>query len=386
MSKSATLELPEEGLRQSLLAGFELCGRRTRFALQQKGDWATGYVEVSADLGKMFHLFAAKYLRTLWRTGEIQMEWRQAEEVMWETYSQAGFVLPATEREDLGWLVRGFCHFKWNASRILALEERLESGLPGLDGKLRYITGQPDVLISDPPRGLIIVDYKSGRSNPPSPRGQKDAEYAEGKQYLSERGHFQLDCYGMLALHAYPAMEYVILRELHLRSGQTREATLHRDELPKVERELGLHAEMFERAVNEGPKSDLFRPRAGAHCARQCPVSRSCPIPREQRGVGAVTTDAQMDQAAEAFVVSHAQSELLRKQMKVRFEATGRPGYTSDGRHVRWYENGSGGRSFGICDADAPIDPKTIEAVFHNTGEDLEELLAASLAQQGVKT
>lgn len=381
MAKRTTLELPAEGIRQSLLAGFELCGRRTRFALEQKGDWSTGYVEVSADLGKMFHLFAAKYLRTLWKSGAVQMERHDAEEVLWETYAEAGFVLPSDEREDLLWLARGFCHFKWNATRVLALEERLEVGLGGLDGQIRPVTGQPDVLMSDPPRGLVIVDYKSGRSRPPSPRGQRDVEYAEGKQYLSERGHFQLDCYGMLALHAFPTMDYVILRELHLRTAQVREATLRREELPRVERELALHAQMLERAIDEGPKSELFRPRAGAHCARQCPVSRSCPIPREQRGVGAIATDKQQDEASEAFAVVHAQQELLRKQLKERHEATGRAGQLSDGKQVRWHENGSGGRSFGICDADAPLDPKTVEAIFQNTGQNLEELLEKSLEQ-----
>lgn len=373
------LELPPEGIRQSLLSGFELCGRRTRAALQSNSDYATGYVGVTADLGKMFHLFARDYLRTLWKNGEPKMEKRDAEEVAWETYSKAGFVLPADEREDYFWLARGFSYYKWPARRILTLEERLAVALPCEDGEMRTITGQPDALLSDPPHGIVIVDYKSGRTNPPSPQGQRDAKYVEGKPYLSERGHFQLDCYGMLGLHAYPAMDYVILRELHLRSGQTREATLHRAELPKVERELALHAMMLSRAIEEGPGSSLFDPRAGAHCARQCPVSLSCPIPREQRGVGGISTDAEMDQAAEAFIVAHAQQELLRKQMKERFEATGRPGYLKDGRHVRWYENGSGGRSFGHCDADAPIDPKTIEAVYHNTGEDLEELLAKSL-------
>lgn len=374
-----TLQLPPEGIRQSLLSGFELCGRRTRSSLQTNSDFATGYVGVSADLGKMFHLFARDYLRILWKNGDPQMEMRDAEEVAWKTYSQADFVLPADERDDFFWLARGFSYFKWPARRILTLEERLAVGLPGEDGVVRWVTGQPDCLLSDPPRGLVIVDYKSGRTNPPSPKGQKDAEYAEGKQYLSERGHFQLDCYGMLALNANPAMDYVILRELHLRTGQTREATLHRAELPKVERELAMHAMMLDRAIQEGPESKLFSPRAGAHCARQCPVSVSCPIPREQRGIGAIDTDEKMDDASQAFTVGHAQVELLRKQLKVRYEATGRPGKLPDGNEVRWYENGSGSRSFGVCDPKTPLDPKTIEAVYQNTGENLEELLAKSL-------
>lgn len=380
------LQLPPEGIRQSLLSGFEVCGRRTRFSLQTLGDWATGYVEVSADLGKMFHLFARDYLRTLYKTGAVNMPPREALEVMHETMAAAGFVLPADERDDLEWLVRGFAHFKWDAHRISALEERLSVDLPGEDGKLRTITGAPDMLLTDPDQehpGIVIVDYKTGRARPPSPRGQRDAEYAEGKRYLSERGHFQLDCYGVLGLHATPMADHVTLRELHLRSGQIREATLTRDELVYVERELGRQAELLERAIAEGPKSELFAPRAGSHCARKCPVSRSCPIPREQRGMGAIATDRQADFAAQAFVVAHAQAELLRKQLKERYEATGRPPELPTGEVVRWYENGSGGRSFGICDADAPLDPKTIERLAQNLpdDQDLEYLLAESIAQ-----
>jgi RecB family exonuclease len=376
------LSLPPEGLRQSLLSGFEQCGRRTLAALQTNSDWATGYTEVSADLGTAMHAFAYQYLRTLRRTGEPNMAFSEAAEILAEVYVKLDFVLPTAEREELHWLARGFCHFKWNAKRILAAEKRLMIEVYGEDGIGRTITGQPDLIEADPPEGIEIVDYKSGRGRPPSPRGQKDAEYAEGKQYLSARGHFQLDTYGAMALEHYKMAEYVKLKELHLRSGQVREAKLYRSELPRVLRELGHHAQMLDRAVKEGPTSKLFDPRAGGHCARQCPVSTSCPIPREQRGIGAIDSDERMDEAAAAFVVSHAQAELLRKQMKERFEATGRPGKLADGREVRYYQNGSGGRSFGVCDADAPLDPKTIEAIAMNTGQhyqDLEAALQASL-------
>lgn len=382
--KPATLELPPEGFRQSLLAGFETCGRRTRFALQTKGDWATGYVEVSADLGKMFHLFARDYLRILYKTGHENMPPNDAVEVMKNSYEHAGFVLPADEREDLVWLVRGFAHFKWPAIQITALEERLQSGVTGSDGVTRIITGQPDVVMTDPPNGIVIVDYKTGRTRPPSPKGQRDAEYAEGRKYLSPGGHFQLDTYGMLALHDTPAADYVILRELHLRSGQVREATLRRDELQYVEDELGRHAMLLAQAIDAGPKSPLFAPRAGGHCARRCPVSRSCPIPREQRGVGAISTDRQAEQAASALVVAKAQVELISKQLKNRFEATGFVAKLTTGEEVRWYENGQGGRSFGVCDEGKPMDPKSLQRLaeieaLKDQDDNMEDLLAESI-------
>jgi hypothetical protein len=381
------LQLPPEGIRQSLLAGVETCGWRTLKSLEAKGDWAVGYSDWSADLGTVFHLFARFYLRQLWKSTEQQMSTYDAEPIMYEALLKSDRVLPADEREDLVWLCRGFCHYKWNAHLILALEERLTSEVPGLDGRLRTITGQPDVVMSDPPDGILIRDYKSGWGRPPSPRGQPDAEYAEGKQYLSERGHFQLDTYGLLAMDDTPAATHVTLQELHIRTGQVREATLTREEIEHVRVELGIQAQKLERAMEEGPESKLWDPHAGAHCARQCPVARSCPIPPEQRGDGAIGTDEEADAMAESWVVRHAQVAQENRALKVRYEATGRPHKLKNGQEVRWYDK-DGKRAWGVCSPDAPLDPKTLRAQEERAAlaapVDLEAALRASLHERGL--
>jgi hypothetical protein len=70
--------------RQSLLAGFETCARRTRFSLQVDGDHPTGWVGSSGELGRAFHAVAAEMLRTMYRQGETQMPTQEAVEILRE--------------------------------------------------------------------------------------------------------------------------------------------------------------------------------------------------------------------------------------------------------------------------------------------------------------
>lgn len=335
--------------RQSLLAGFETCPRRTRFAIQAGDDITTGWVGASGALGSAFHEVAAEILRTLYRLGETQIATQEAVEIMYEVLGKSSIVLPTDEREDLRWLVLGFCAFPWQPKRIMALEETLTTEIAGPDGELRTLKGQPDVLLADPPKGLVIVDFKSGRGKPRAPRQKpQEGETVTGKQYLSDRGHFQLDCYGLLALRAYPTAEYVTLRELHLRSGEVREATLTRPELEHVERELGLQMMQLDRAIFEGPKSELWAPRPGSHCVRQCPVARSCPVPSEMRGDGALDTHPKADRAARAWAVLSAKREQLRDQLKAVHEETGYAPMVNESQVVRWDPPVGPGRKFGI--------------------------------------
>jgi hypothetical protein len=82
------------------------------------------------------------------------------------------------------------------------------------DGVTRVLKGQPDILLADPPDGLVVVDLKSGRGRPKGPRVEPEAgEVVEGRQYLSDL--FQGDTYSLLALRRYPAAKRVTFRELH---------------------------------------------------------------------------------------------------------------------------------------------------------------------------
>src|SRR4051812_7127879 len=117
MSRRTSLA-PLDAYRQSLVTSFAVCARRTRFALQGRGDFATGYTEATADLGTVFHAVAAEILRTLWRQGEQQMPTQEAVEVMYEVVAAGSIVLPPDERDDLRRLVLRFCDLKWNPRAI----------------------------------------------------------------------------------------------------------------------------------------------------------------------------------------------------------------------------------------------------------------------------
>jgi hypothetical protein len=177
--------------RQSLLAGFETCARRTRFSLQVDGDYPTGWVESTGELGQAFHAVAAEMLRTMYRQGEVQMPTQEAVEIMREVYAAGDIVLPTEDRHTLRGLVLGFCAFEFVPTRIVALEERLTLDVPGPDGVLRTVKGQPDLIMLDPPDGLVIVDWKSGKGKPKKPRDtseivtEGDREIVYGKRYLS---------------------------------------------------------------------------------------------------------------------------------------------------------------------------------------------------------
>jgi RecB family exonuclease len=333
-----------DSYRQSLLANFETCPRRTRFALEGREDISAGFVEASAALGSLTHLVYAELLRTLYRTGHEQVPTQEAVEVMYEVMAASDIVLPADERESLRLFTLRFCEWRWEASRVLALEHRLEAQVVCQDDKTRTLTGAPDVLIADPPDGIIIVDYKSGWAVPKAPRKPPEDGPITGKQYLSSRGHFQLDCYGLLGLRAYPQAARATLRERHLRSGETREATLYRDDLEHIERELGVQMQKLERAICQGARSKAWKPRSGHHCLRQCPVARSCPIPAEQRGDGHIGSDAQADREAAVFAVLDAQRQQTRSGLKAYWEETGYAPKVGDGREMYKPD----GKSFGM--------------------------------------
>lgn len=335
--------------RQSLLRSFEVCPRRTLASLQTPDDLSVGYVEASADLGRMVHEVIAEILRTLRRQGEKQMPTEEAIVVMREVYAASPITLPSKERDDLRWMVLTFCNYRFDPKLILAIERPLSAGLKCPDGKIRTLTGIPDLLLRDGFGGLVIVDLKSGLAKPRSPRVMpEEGQPIKGKQYLSDRGHYQLDAYGLLSMLEYPQAKYAILRELHLRSGEIREAVLTREELEHVAYELGAHMQKLERAIEEGEDSPAWRPRPGRQCLKACPVSKSCPIPAEQRGLGSLATPALADEAAARFVVMDGVRDQLRNQLKAYHEEEDAIPLVGDGSGLFWRKNEMGKRAFGV--------------------------------------
>lgn len=339
---------PQESYRQSLLAGFETCPRRTLHSLTTPGDYAFGWVGTSSDLGRAVHEVLAEAVRTMRAQGENQIPTQEMVEIMREVYAASEIVLPAEDRDTLRWLCLRFCEYTIDAKRTLGVEQRLQAEIVCPDGEIRMLTGQPDAFFADPPEGIVILDHKSGRAVPRSPRKPPEDGVVQGKQYLSERGHFQLDIYGLLVMANYPAANYVTLRELHLRSGEVREARLTREDLEHVEYEVGVHMQKLDEALRAGPDDERWKPRPGRHCLHACPVSSSCPIPMEQRGLGALETNDDADAEAGRYMVIDGLRGQMRDRLKAFHEENDYAPQVGDGNVLRWKRKDNGSRSFDV--------------------------------------
>ncbi len=379
--------------RQSLLRSFEICPRRALHELLIPGDMSVGNVGSSADLGSATHAVFGEILATLRRQGEKLISTQEGVEIMYETLTTGEWVLPAEDRDTLRDFVLSFCSspkYRLEPSRIMALETRLTLDIGCPDGVTRTLTGQPDVILSDPPDALVVIDWKTGRGKPPSPRQMpEEGEPIVGRQYLSEGGTYQLDIYGLLALKGRTADGYqiapraqrVTLREAWMRFGERREATLGIEELEHVEREIAVQMMLLDRAIDEGPDSGskLTNPRPGRQCNRGCPVSLSCPVPEEQRGEGAITSPDDADENARRWVKVRAADTALRARLKAWHEDTGHCPDVGDGTVVRW-EGERGSRKFGAHPPAVP-DVERVAAVAQSD-EDFVAAMEAELARQ----
>jgi RecB family exonuclease len=330
---------PGQPLRQSLLRTHDACPLSAKFSVET-GD----HQGPDAALGSAMHLVAEEILRTLHRVGERQMPTQEAMEIAYEVLARPECPhLSATQMETVRMLTLMLAAYQWSAERIVAIEQRLFADVPCPDGQSRGLTGSPDILVADPPAGCVIVDLKFGRSQPPKPR-DGDWERDKGRPYLSERGAFQLDCYGLLVMRNYPAIEKCILRERHIRIDELREATLEREELEHVERRLGIHLQRLEEVLT-GEREPEARP--GSHC-HHCPRPHDCPVDERDRGEGAISTDQEAVRRAEKWAVADSTRALDGRALKGWLEKNGSPGIELSEGFVGWKTYGSGKRSFGL--------------------------------------
>jgi hypothetical protein len=150
-------------------------------------------------------------------------------------------------------------------------------------------------------------------------------------------------------MRRYPSVKRVIFREFHLRSGQVRQGVLTREGLEHVERKLAWLMMQLDRAIEEGEDSALWRPRPGAHCARQCPVARSCPIPKEMRGDGAIESVEDANEAAGRLAVLEGERKALLGQLKAHVEDPSHPlPAANEDEVVGWKPPQGRGRRFGL--------------------------------------
>jgi hypothetical protein len=147
---------------------------------RQRHDWMG---RVHGRLGTVFHSVVAEMLRTMWKYDHRLMPTEEAMVICREVYANGDITLTAEDRRTLAGLTLGFCKFPFNPKRIHALEARLTLDVTCLDGKVRTLKGQPDLIMGDPPHGLIVVDWKTGPWQAAEPARQVEADQARGHRH-----------------------------------------------------------------------------------------------------------------------------------------------------------------------------------------------------------
>jgi hypothetical protein len=312
-------------------------------------DEPAGFVGSSADLGSAFHAISATIRQTLQDADEPQMATEECVVIAREVLANGSWVLTADDYRWLIQMVLSFADYQWPVDRFLAIERRLAIDIPCPDGELRTFTGTPDLVMADPPNGLIVVDDKTGLAKPRTPKElPPEGEAIRGIDYLHEGGYFQLVGYGTMLMLLKPRVQYVILREQNYRwNGPPREAVLARGDLEHTAPYLGLVMMQLDTALREGEDHELAKPRPGAHCTSRCPVARSCPVPQEQRGLGVLTTPEDAMLEADRWVVIRALDKQMRESLKAHHEAT-EQFIPVAGGFLGWHDKPSGGREFAI--------------------------------------
>ncbi len=323
----------------------------------------TGGLGSSGDRGSLLHAAIAEILRTLWRAGEARFErTEEAEVILREVAAKGPWVVTAadmlgsrnadgtTAQSGLVQMIGSFAQEKWPIHRILriegaeapfASEGRMTMEIPCPDGEIRMLSGQPDLVIAAPPSTAIIIDHKQSMGRPREPRdAPPEGEPIRGMEYLTDPAadYEQLCGYAALVMHAYPAVKTVLAREKNWRwNGPYREVVLTREFVQEhVIPHIAKTMMQLDRGRTEGEGSEFAQPRACTACPTRCSVKRSCPIPVEERGVGALDSDEAADAEAARWVVIRALEPEQRKALKTYVAERKRNPRLPDGREVRW--------------------------------------------------
>jgi hypothetical protein len=318
----------------------------------------------------MAHRCQAEILRRMKSQGEkrigIGAALAVAEEVMGQADLDPGgrLVLGPEQKDEVRMAIVGFArNWTWDVRRIMAIERRLFSTLRGPDGVERVLTGQPDVILAMPPGGAEIEDSKTGWGPPKEPRTD---QVTSEKRYLSERGLYQLDVYGVLVMDSYPAIQRVRLTERHLMVGEERGATLERDELEEVKRRLAEDMMQYDHALHDEPPEDageswgLWQPIGGRWCS-YCAGRMRCPRPAEDRREGAIIDLPMAEQYAQDLAKVDGQRDHILKATKAWVDAHG-PIPMPDGRALQWHESEKDGKVSRRFKAAVPSENGTGEA------------------------
>lgn len=321
-------------IRQSWLAHFDDCPLSSYFQMKSEQGWST-HPQAS---GTILHRALAECLREMRRQDSTFIPVGEGLAILEEALEQRG--VPAIERvrvplRDLPKLRTAMITFcsrnTFSVRNIVDIEKRLEATLTYVDdeGQIRErtITGTPDALIADPRRedGAIIPDWKS--SWRPPPRRDEDDTDDPG---LSYHGFFQQRLYGWLIFKNYPSVNAVTLREFYVRVTEARAATITREQLPQIEKQIADAVLDLDRALMSGPPAKLklpevapWLPSPGYHC-KNCPIAHRCPIDADVREhYGAVTTEKRAREAVAQLEVAEAVRVSRRKALTPYIEENG---------------------------------------------------------------
>lgn len=323
------------GLRQSMLAGFSDCqlyaGFELRNAIPRPGSQVlhtSGYTTHRQAAGRLIHdtlRLAIRHMAEPERRQERiphQVLWdiwddvlRQADAPVDQTYA-----LPAHEDAQARRTLKKWAEDNWfTIDDVYAVEERLAATVSYPDGSggfvERVLTGQLDLLLVDQSgTHATVVDYKDTWKLP-AKRGSEDDDDDEPDEpdRLSLEGYFQQQFYALLIfMHPdFRAVQSVTLRENYIRRSRTREAPIWRHRLPALIAYFSALAERFDRCyeaaivtrrgrLRRRPMATTAQwgePSPGAHCS-YCPGAMDCPVPREAREEGMITTPAEAQTVA----------------------------------------------------------------------------------------
>jgi hypothetical protein len=395
--------------RQSTLANASTCMLASKWALEAMHS-AGSVTDVASSAwnteeqarGILAHRHAAEVMGTLAATGERSMPVAESLEVMYEVCAQRNvpdadvvYVGPREQRMLRMWAILLVFNTKtrqlrtWSMDKLMhteegpAIERRLWAEVPVQmpDGSVaqRVITGQPDALVADPPDGIVIIDFKTTPSAPAeAPESKRDdrgdvvGDDAPGN--ISYLGYFQQRVYGLLALTRFPNAGRATLREVYpmdSRGMQVRSATVLRADLEHIERELGTTIELLDRALAGGSKSAMWKPKPNMLCSH-CPRPGSCPIPREERRVGAIESLTMAERYGEQWLQGKGVVEHRITALKAFHEASGLPIPVRDGKRkmeLRWGTLPGGGRRFQLWALTQDEPAEDLAAVFEGVAE-----------------
>jgi hypothetical protein len=280
-----TLVAPDP-LRQSSIARFDNCALSLLLDVQQPDARKRQPGDMAAR-GTLFHRWVSRVIRQMRAEGWTSYPVEMGLELLLQVLAQRDVPdedvvhLPMKDLRWLRVLVTRWCEGgEFNAQRVIAVEERWYMDVPVPDGHggmyKRRVSGQPDVVVADPPDGIIIVDWKAGWA-PPAKLTAETRDDPEKDERLSDQGYAQQVIYGAMGLVELPSVQRVTLREAYLMHGEYREATIYRFQLERVLDILGATISQIDGAFAAGPNSKRWLPTAGVHCGI-CPSPRRCPL------------------------------------------------------------------------------------------------------------